>query len=65
VALALPAIYFFAVFKNKVMHLGVTTLLNADEFIRRFAHAARSKAAPAAGAAAPAAQPAAAKAVKA
>jgi biopolymer transport protein ExbB len=63
VALALPAIYFFAVFKNKVMHLGVTTLLNADEFIRRFAHAARSKGSPAA-AAAPAAQPAAAKVAK-
>ena len=55
VALALPAIYFFAVFKNRVMHLGVTTLLSADEFIRRFAHAARGKGAPAAGTA-PAAQ---------
>lgn len=58
VALALPAIYFFSVFKNRVTHLGVTTLLNADEFIRRFAQAARSKSTPAAGGAAPAAQPA-------
>ena len=64
VALALPAIYFFAVFKNRVMHLGVTTLLSADEFIRRFAHAARGKGAPAA-AAAPAAQAAAAPVAKA
>lgn len=43
VALALPAIYFFAVFRGRVAHLGVTTLLSADEFIRRFAHAARGK----------------------
>jgi len=57
VALALPAIYFFAVFKNRVTHLGVTTLLSADEFIRRFAHAARGKVT-ASTAATPPAQPA-------
>jgi biopolymer transport protein ExbB len=53
VALSVPAIYFYAVFRNRVSYLGVSTLLNADEFIRSFAHAARSKggAAPAAAAA--------------
>lgn len=55
VALSVPAIYFFAVFRNRVSYLGVTTLLNADEFVRRFAHAARGKGAPAATGAAPAA----------
>lgn len=58
VALALPAIYFYSVFKNRVTHLGVTTLLNADEFIRRFAQAARTKTAQAGGGTATAAQPA-------
>lgn len=62
VALALPAIYFYAVFKNRVMTLGVTTLLQADEFIRKFAHAARGKGSATAAqaqaqGAAPAAQP--------
>jgi biopolymer transport protein ExbB len=62
VALALPAIYFFAVFRGRVAYLGVTTLLSADEFIRRFAHAARGKAAtPSSTAAPPAPAPAPAK----
>lgn len=64
VALSVPAIYFFAVFRNRVSYLGVTTLLNADEFIRRFAHAARGKGTPAAGTA-PAAAAAAAPVAKA
>lgn len=54
VALSVPAIYFYAVFRNRVSHLTVNTMLQADEFLRHFAHAARSKA-PAAPAAAPAA----------
>lgn len=66
VALSVPAIYFFAVFRNRVTSLSVNTKVQADEFLRHFAHAARSKG-PAggvpAGAAAPAA--AAAKAAKA
>jgi biopolymer transport protein ExbB len=44
VALSVPAIYFFAVFRNRVSTISVATLLMADEFLRHFAHAARSKA---------------------
>jgi len=60
VGLSVPAIYFFAVFKNRVSTLSVLTTLQADEFLRHFAHAARSKgpAPGAAPAAAPAARPA-------
>ncbi len=65
VALALPAIYFYAVFRNRTMYLGVTTLLSADEFIRRFAHAARGKGTPATGTAPAAAAAPVAKAAKA
>ena len=43
VALSVPAIYFFAVFRNRVSSLSVTTLVECDEFLRHFAHAARSK----------------------
>ncbi len=57
VALSVPAIYFFAVFRNRVTGLSVNTKVQADEFLRHFAHAARSKA--------PAAAPAAAKVAKA
>ena len=64
VALSVPAIYFFAVFRNRVSYLGVSTLLSADEFIRRFAHSARGKAAPAAAGTAPAGTAAAAAAAK-
>ncbi len=48
VALSVPAIYFYAVFRNRVSSISVATLLQADEYLRHFAHAARSKAAPAA-----------------
>jgi biopolymer transport protein ExbB len=64
VALSVPAIYFFAVFRNRVSAISVSTQLQADEFLRHFAHAARSKA-PAAGAAAAAAPAAAAAKAKA
>ena len=42
VALSVPAIYFFAVFKNKVSSLGVQALNIADEFIRRV-HASHAR----------------------
>ena len=54
VALSVPAIYFFAVFRNRVSTISVTTMLQADEYLRHFAHAARSKT-PAAAAPPPAA----------
>jgi biopolymer transport protein ExbB len=43
VGLAVPAIYFFAVFRNRVAHISVTTLVAADHFLRQFSHAARIK----------------------
>jgi biopolymer transport protein ExbB len=55
VGLSVPAIYFYAVFRNRVAHLSVNTMLQADEFLRHFAHAARSKAPAAAPAGAAAA----------
>lgn len=36
VALSVPAIYFFAVFKNRVATLSMSTINKADEFLRRF-----------------------------
>lgn len=53
VALSVPAIYFFAVFRNRLSVMSAQVMLKADEFLRHFAHAARKKA--------PAAQPVAAK----
>lgn len=50
VALSVPAIYFYAVFRNRVSTISVATLLQADEYLRHFAHAARSKNPPAAAA---------------
>ena len=56
VALSVPAIYLFAVFKNRVMSIAANTTLQADDFIKKLAQAAKSAAkAPAAAAAAPAA----------
>jgi len=43
VALSVPAIYFFAIFRNRISTISVNTMLEADEFLRHFAHAARSK----------------------
>jgi biopolymer transport protein ExbB len=42
VALSVPAIYFFAFFKNKVSLLGVQALNISDEFIRRV-HASHAR----------------------
>jgi len=50
VSLSLPAIFFFAVFKNRVAKLSVETLLAADELVRRIVQQAKTK-----GPAAPAA----------
>jgi biopolymer transport protein ExbB len=50
VALSVPAIYFFAIFRNRVASISSTTLLAADEFMRRLSNASKNK--PAAGAAA-------------
>ncbi|MGD9720390.1 MAG: MotA/TolQ/ExbB proton channel family protein [Pirellulales bacterium] len=47
VALSVPAIYFYAVFRNRVSTISVSTLLQADEYLRHFAHAARAKSPPA------------------
>jgi biopolymer transport protein ExbB len=46
VALSVPAIYFFAIFRNRVSAISVATGLKADEFLRHFAHAARVKTSP-------------------
>lgn len=43
VLLSVPAIYFFAVFRNRVSHLSVNTMLQADELLRQIAQAARTK----------------------
>lgn len=44
VALSVPAIYFFAVFKNRVSSLSLKAINLADEFIRRVHTTAHSKA---------------------
>jgi biopolymer transport protein ExbB len=55
VMLSVPAIYFFALFKNRVATLSVQTMNAADEFIRRIHTTAQKKPAPEAPAATPAA----------
>lgn len=57
VALSVPAIFFFAVFKNRVASISSTTMYAADEFVRKLANAAKA-AAKAPAAPAPAAAPA-------
>jgi biopolymer transport protein ExbB len=46
VALSVPAIYFFAFFRNRVMLIAAEALLKADELMRWIAKAARSESAP-------------------
>ncbi|MCL4190496.1 MAG: MotA/TolQ/ExbB proton channel family protein [Thermoguttaceae bacterium] len=41
VALSVPAIYFFAVFRNRVSTISATVMLQADQVLRQFAQAAR------------------------
>jgi biopolymer transport protein ExbB len=57
VALSVPAIYFYAVFKNRVSTLSVNTQLEADEFIRMVSNEARHKGNHVNNGAAPAQQP--------
>lgn len=51
VALSVPAIFFYSFFKNRLSHISTSAMLESDQFLRHFAHAARSKAPAAAGAA--------------
>ena len=44
VALSVPAIFFFSLFKNRMSHISTAAMLEADQFLRHFAHAARAKA---------------------
>jgi len=55
VGLSVPAIFFFAFFRNRVTNISVNTMVRADQFLRHFAHAARSKSPGPGGAAAAAA----------
>jgi len=55
VMLSVPAIYFFSLFRNRVSVISTSASLEADQFLRHFAHAARAKS-PAAGGAAKVAQ---------
>lgn len=51
VGLSVPAIFFFSLFRNRVSALTTNASLEADQYLRRFAHAARVKPAGAAAAA--------------
>jgi biopolymer transport protein ExbB len=55
VMLSVPAIYFFSIFRNRVSVISTTASLEADQFLRHFAHAARANG-PAAGGATKVAQ---------
>ena len=50
VALAVPSIYFYALFRNRVMYIASSVILTADQFLRHFSHASRAKASAAASA---------------
>jgi biopolymer transport protein ExbB len=56
VALSVPSIYFFSLFRNRVSVITTTATLEADQFLRHFAHAARAKGPAGAAAAAKAVQ---------
>jgi biopolymer transport protein ExbB len=43
VALSVPAIWFFSFFRNRVSVITTTAALEADNYLRHFAHAARAK----------------------
>jgi biopolymer transport protein ExbB len=45
VALSVPAIYFFALFRNRVVHIATSVMLTADQFLRHFSHAGKKAAA--------------------
>lgn len=44
VALSVPAIYFYALFRNRVIHISSSVTLSGDQFLRHFSHAGRAKA---------------------
>ena len=48
VALSVPAIYFFALFRNRVVYIATSVMLSGDQFLRHFSHAGRAKASAAA-----------------
>ena len=48
VALSVPAIYFFALFRNRVVYIATSVTLAGDQFLRHFSHAGRAKASTAA-----------------
>jgi biopolymer transport protein ExbB len=54
VLLSVPAIYFFAIFKNRTSMMSASTMLAADEFVRKLASAAKAAAAKPAAAPGPA-----------
>ena len=54
VALSVPAIYFFALFRNRIIYIATSVMLTGDQFLRHFSHAGRAKA----SAAVPPAKPA-------
>ena len=45
VALSVPAIYFFALFRNRVISIASSVMLATDQFLRHFSHAGRARAA--------------------
>ncbi len=47
VSLSIPSIWFFSLFRNRISVIMTTAGLEADQFLRHFAHAARAKAPPA------------------
>lgn len=57
VFLSVPSIYFYAVFRNRVVAISSAVMLQSDQFIRHFAHAGRSSARPAGPAPAQPARP--------
>jgi biopolymer transport protein ExbB len=48
VALSVPSIYFFALFRNRVVFMSVSAMLQADNLLRHFHHATRESKRPAA-----------------
>jgi biopolymer transport protein ExbB len=44
VALSVPAIYFYALFRNRVIYISSSVTLSGDQFLRHFSHAGRAKA---------------------
>jgi len=42
VALSVPAIYFYALFRNRVTSIGTTVMIQSDQILRHFAQAMRS-----------------------